>query len=127
MTQMIAKAGLKIAEPLVRFIEQRALPGTGIEPAAFWSALAAIYADFEPENAALLKRRDQMQAKIDAWHEARAGQPIDQAAYQGFLHEIGYLVPSPRPSRSRPPGSMTRSPGSPARSWWRRCSTPGSS
>ena len=85
MTQMIAKANLKIAAPLVRFIEECALPGIGIEPAAFWVALTKIYAKFEPQNAALLSRRDQMQAKIDGWHQARSGQPIDQAAYQGFL------------------------------------------
>jgi len=97
MTQMIAKANLKIAAPLVRFIEERALPGTGIEPAAFWVALAQIYAKFGPENAALLSRREQMQAKIDGWHQARSGRPIDQAEYQGFLREIGYLVHEPAP------------------------------
>jgi len=94
---MIAKANLKIAAPLVRFIEEHALPGTGIEPAAFWVGLAEIYAKFEPENAALLSRREQMQAKIDGWHQARSGQPIHQAEYQGFLREIGYLVPEPAP------------------------------
>ena len=97
MTAMIEKAGLRVAEPLVRFIEERALPGTGIEPKAFWFGLAAIYAQFEPENAALLAKRDRLQSAIDAWHEARAGQPIEPAAYQAFLSEIGYLVPEPAP------------------------------
>ena len=97
MTQMIEKAGLKVAEPLVRFIEDRALPGTGVAADAFWSGLASLYARFAPENAALLARRDEIQAKVDAWCEARKGQPIDQAAYQAFLREIGYLVPEPAP------------------------------
>jgi malate synthase len=102
MTQMIEKAGLKVAEPLVRFIEDRALPGTGVSVEAFWSGLSGIYARFAPENAALLARRDEIQATIDAWHQARAGQPIDQAAYQAFLREIGYLVPEPAPFEAAP-------------------------
>ena len=97
MSSMIDKSGLKVAAPLVRFIEDRALPGTGIAPDAFWAGMAAIYARFAPENAALLVKRDAMQARIDAWHEARVGQPIDQAECQAFLREIGYLVPEPAP------------------------------
>ena len=94
---MIGRAGLHIAAPLVRFIEDRALPGTGIAADAFWAGMAAIYGRFAPENAALLAVRDDMQAKIDAWHRARPGQPIEQPAYQAFLREIGYLVDEPAP------------------------------
>ena len=89
------RAGIEVAAPLARFVEERALPGTGIEPAAFWSGVADIFARFAPRNRDLLGVRDDLQAKIDAWHEARSGQPIDQAAYQAFLREIGYLVPEP--------------------------------
>jgi malate synthase len=99
---MIEKAGLKVAEPLARFIEERALPATGIAADAFWSGLADIYARFAPENAALLATRDEIQARIDAWCETRKGQPIDQAAYQGFLREIGYLVAEPAPFEVAP-------------------------
>ncbi len=94
---MIEKAGLKVAEPLVRFIEERALPETGIDADIFWAGLARIYAQFAPENAALLAKRDAIQARIDAWHEARAGQHFDVAAYQAFLREIDYLVEPPVP------------------------------
>ncbi len=96
-TRRIDRAGLAIAEPLVCFIEERALPGTGIEPAAFWAGVASVFARFAPENAMLLAKRDDLQARIDAWHKARAGQPVDAAAYQAFLREIGYLVPEPAP------------------------------
>ena len=97
MTAMIDKAGLKVAETLVRFIEDRALPGTGVDAGSFWNGMADIYARFAPENAALLAKRDAMQTQIDAWHKARAGKPIEQAEYQTFLREIGYLVPEPAP------------------------------
>jgi len=97
MPQTIDKAGLVVAEPLVRFLEERALPGTGVAVDVFWTGLAALFAKFAPENAALLARRDDLQAKIDAWHEARLGQPIDPSAYQAFLRDIGYLVAEPAP------------------------------
>ncbi|BBE32739.1 malate synthase G [Sphingosinicella microcystinivorans] len=94
---MTTKNGLQIADSLVRFIEEQALPGTGVAADAFWAGVADIYARFAPENAALLAKRDDLQARIDAWHTARAGKPIDAAEYQAFLREIGYLVPEPAP------------------------------
>jgi malate synthase len=94
---MVDRAGLRVAESLARFVDDQALPGTGIDPAGFWAGTAAIFARFAPENAALLATRDALQARLDDWHRARAGQPIDPAAYQAFLHEIGYLVPAPAP------------------------------
>ncbi|MCW2383403.1 MULTISPECIES: malate synthase G [unclassified Sphingobium] len=97
MTNKVDRAGLSVAEELADFIEQRALPGTGLTAQAFWAGTAAIFADFAPRNRALLAKRDDLQAQIDAWHEARAGQPIDQPAYEAFLREIGYLVPEPAP------------------------------
>jgi malate synthase len=96
-TERLDRAGLKVAAPLARFIEDKVLPGTKIEPDAFWAGAAGIFARFAPENAALLKTRDDLQAKIDAWHQARAGQPFDAKAYQAHLREIGYLVPEPAP------------------------------
>jgi malate synthase len=97
MTDRIQKSGLAVATALARFIDEQVLPGTGIEAEAFWAGAAGIFARFAPENAALLAKRDDLQARIDAWHEARAGQPIDGRAYQAFLREIGYLVEEPAP------------------------------
>jgi len=91
------RAGLQVAAALATFVEERALPGTGIDADAFWRGAADIFATFAPENARLLAVRDALQAKIDLWHEDRAGQPIDQQAYQAFLREIGYLVEEPAP------------------------------
>ena len=95
MSNTINKADLKIAASLVRFIEERALPGTGVAPDAFWKGMADIYGRFAPENAKLLAKRDALQAKIDAWHQARPGKAIAQKEYQAFLREIGYLVDEP--------------------------------
>jgi malate synthase len=97
MTDMTDKAGLRVATSLADFIDRQALPGTGIEPEAFWSATADIFARLAPENRALLARRDDLQALIDEWHQAGKGRPHDAAAYQNFLREIGYLAPEPAP------------------------------
>jgi malate synthase len=95
MTEFLDRSGLSVDSRLADFIEARALSGTGLDTAKFWSDFAALLAKFAPENAALLAKRDDLQAQIDAWHEARAGQAHDAAAYQAFLREIGYLVPEP--------------------------------
>lgn len=97
MTTMVDRAGLKVADVLVRFIEEQVLPGTGIEASTFWAGTADIFSRFAPDNRALLARRDQLQAQIDAWHQDRAGQAIDMDAYKAFLLSIGYLVPEPAP------------------------------
>ncbi len=92
---MLERAGLKIDSALAQFIDQDVLAPLGIEAADFWSGFAALLAHFAPRNRALLAVRDELQAKIDAWHMARAGKPIDSAEYEAFLCEIGYLVPEP--------------------------------
>ncbi|MFN3280177.1 MAG: malate synthase G [Tabrizicola sp.] len=93
MTERLDRAGLKVDAVLARFVEDEALPGTGIEAGVFWQGFAGLLADFAPRNRALLARREELQAKIDAWHIARRGQPHDHAAYKAFLSEIGYLLP----------------------------------
>ncbi len=93
MAERVNRDGLRVDGQLAAFVEQQALPGTGIEPARFWSGLAALARDLAPRNRALLARRDELQAQIDAWHKARANQALDPAAYRAFLTEIGYLLP----------------------------------
>ena len=98
--------GLQVATVLYDFVEKEALPGTGLDAAAFWDGLAALLKEFAPRNAALMAKRDALQAKLDAWHRDHKGQPHDAAAYQAFLKEIGYLLPEPGafPGRYRPCG-----------------------
>src|ERR1043165_7263224 len=84
---------LQVDTALARFIETEALPGTGIEPAAFWQGFDALAHELAPKNAALLAERDRLQAELDGWHRAHPGPIRDMAAYQAFLQQIGYLAP----------------------------------
>jgi malate synthase len=92
---LVEAGGLKVARALHAFVEQEALPGTGVSADAFWNGFGALVRDLTPQNRALLARRDALQAQIDEWHKARRGQPHDAAAYEAFLRGIGYLVPEP--------------------------------
>ena len=94
MVQRVLAAGLAVAAPLHDFVEREALPGSGVEPAAFWAGLAAIVRDLGPRNRALLARRAELQEQVDAWHREHPGTP-DPAAYATFLREIGYLLDEP--------------------------------
>ena len=93
VTERIQVGGLQVATELHRFIENEALPGTGVTPEQFWSGLDAILHDLAPRNRALLAKRDALQAQIDEWYRSRRGQPLDRAAHTEFLKEIGYLLP----------------------------------
>ncbi len=94
MDQRVQVGGLSVAEVLHQFVEREALPGTGLEPTAFWNGLAAIIADLAPRNAALLARRDELQASLDTWHREHPGTP-DAEAYPALLRELGYLLDEP--------------------------------
>ncbi|MCS0501169.1 malate synthase G [Ancylobacter mangrovi] len=90
-------AGLKVDSALVNFINDEAMPGTGVDAAVFWERFAGLVGTFAPRNKELLARRDELQAQIDAWNRAHRNKPIDPAAYEVFLAEIGYLLPEPEP------------------------------
>ncbi|MBN9669254.1 malate synthase G [Roseibium aggregatum] len=92
MTGRIEAHGLQVARDLYDFINEKALPETGVEQDGFWKSLSALIHDLAPKNRALLEKRDSLQATIDAWHKSNPGTP-DMGTYKAFLSEIGYLVP----------------------------------
>lgn len=93
MTDRITHGALEIATVLHDLVEKEIAPGTGVDTAHFWSELEKILTDLVPKNKALLAKRDEIQTRIDAWHQARKGQPINMDEYKAFLSEIGYLLP----------------------------------
>ncbi len=95
MTNMTDRAGLSIDERLATFLENEVLTPLGRDVGNFWAGFAALLAQFAPRNAALLAKREDLQAQIDAWHVERRGRAHDAARYRTFLESIGYLVPEP--------------------------------
>ena len=93
MTNRIAVGDLRVAPLLYQFAASEVLPGTGIEPDAFWAGFARLVKELAPRNTALLQKRAALQGEIDGWHKQRAGQPLEIAAYKQFLTTIGYLLP----------------------------------
>ena len=95
MTARTTVHGLQVATSLYRFVEDKVLPGTGVDAAAFWKGFDAIVADLAPRNIALLAERDRLQTELDTWHKANPGPIQNMVAYRSFLEKIGYLVPQP--------------------------------
>jgi len=93
MSARITVAGLQIAQPLHALVRDEIAPGTGISSDKLWQGFAEILRDLTPRNRALLARRDELQARIDAWHLEHKGRPHDAAAYKLHLFNIGYLLP----------------------------------
>ncbi|TQF68230.1 malate synthase G [Rhodococcus spelaei] len=97
MTERVQVGGLQVAKVLHDFVGTEALPGTGVDADAFWAGAVKVIEDLAPKNKALLAKRDDLQAKIDAWHRDHLGTEFDATEYKAFLQEIGYLLPEPAP------------------------------
>lgn len=95
MTDRVTEGNLRVARVLYDFVNNEALPGTGIDPDSFWAGVDKVVTDLTPRNQELLATRDELQAQIDKWHKQRVIAPVDQDAYRQFLTEIGYLQPEP--------------------------------
>jgi malate synthase len=86
---------IRVTDTLFEFINKEAISGTGIDANVFWTGFAEIVDDLAPKSRALLDERMALQAQIDSYHRAHKGKPVNQAQYQNFLREIGYLLPEP--------------------------------
>ena len=95
MTARTQVGQLQVATQLFDFVNQQALPGTGLDSADFWSGVEALIHELAPVNKALVEKREVIQQQIDEWHKARQGQAHDAEAYKAFLQSIGYLLPEP--------------------------------
>ena len=94
MTERTHLGTLQVATVLHDLVVNEILPGTGVEPAAFWAGMEQIVNDLAPKNRALLEKRETLQHQIDEWHQANAGSSFDAATYKKFLTDIGYLLPA---------------------------------
>ena len=91
MSDRITIAGLQISKQLYELVKKEISPDTGIKCDDAWQSFAEIVNDMSAENSALLSRRDELQARIDAWHLEHKHEAIDYKTYKSYLYEIGYL------------------------------------
>ncbi|MDM7927151.1 malate synthase G [Blastomonas fulva] len=97
MSDYIQSNGISIDSALHGFITDSVLAPLALDADRFWAGFAALLDRFVPVNRALLDKREDLQAKIDDWHRARKGQPLNAMEYRTFLYDIGYLVTEPQP------------------------------
>ena len=93
MSPQTSAANLSISTELYNFINEEALPGTGLNAEKFWQQVSQLIHDLMPKNAALLEKREQLQSQIDQWHIEHRSDGLDFLKYKAFLQEIGYLLP----------------------------------
>ncbi|MDP9723998.1 malate synthase [Priestia aryabhattai] len=89
MTNYKQVGNLKVAPVLYQFINEEALPGSGLSAENFWSDFEALVTELTPVNKRLLEKRDQLQAQINAWHQENPDGDFNE--YKSFLTRIGYL------------------------------------
>lgn len=96
MTERVQLGGIQVAKNLYDFVNNEAIPGTGLDADKFWADFDAIVNDMAPRNHELLAQRQSIQEKMNTWNREHKGQKLDMAAYKSFLKEIGYLVDEPQ-------------------------------
>ncbi|MCK7543243.1 malate synthase G [Marinobacter bryozoorum] len=95
MTERVQVGGLQVAKNLFDFVNNEAIPGTGVDADKFWAEFDKIVHELAPRNKELLAKRDDIQEKMDGWYRNHKGQPFNMDEYKSFLKEIGYLVDEP--------------------------------
>ncbi|SHK41920.1 malate synthase [Marinobacter antarcticus] len=95
MTERVQLGGIQVAKNLYDFVNNEAIPGTGVNAEKFWAEFDKIVNDLAPRNRELLAKRDAIQEKMDSWNRDHKGQKLDMAAYKSFLKDIGYLEEEP--------------------------------
>lgn len=90
MSKYVKVGSLQVAQDLYEFVNNEAIPGSGLTSEQFWIDFEKLITDLTPENKALLARRDELQHKINEWHQEHK-ERFNSEQYKSFLQEIGYL------------------------------------
>ncbi len=93
MSKRLSRSNLQVSEVLVNFIENEALPETGINKQDFWDNFEKILNEFVPKNKNLLETRRKIKNQIDDFYKSNSGEKVNSDDYIKFLKEINYIVP----------------------------------
>ena len=89
---MILKKNIKINDNLYNFINNEVLKDINIEEDKFWNGFSDIVDIYYPKNIYLLKKRQDLQNKINKWHKENKSKNIELEEYKNFLKDIDYIV-----------------------------------
>ena len=90
--KIIEKNGLKISSVMFDFVNNEAIPGTGLDPDQFWAKFSEVAHEMAPTNKYLIEKRETIQKKIDDWHKSNKGKEFDKTEYIKFLKSLDYLI-----------------------------------
>ena len=90
-TDYINVKNSKVHQTLYNFVNLEVLPNLKISEKEFWNSFIVSANELSPENRKLLKKRDEIQKKLDDWYKLKNSK-INLEEYKKFLHEIDYLV-----------------------------------
>ena len=89
---IVDKNGLKISSTLFDFVNNEAIPGTGVNSEDFWLKFSNYVHELAPINKRLIDKRETIQKKIDEWHKSKKGKEFNKKEYINFLKSLGYLI-----------------------------------
>ena len=90
--KIIEKNGLKISSVMFDFVNNEAIPETGLDPYQFWAKFSEVVHEMAPTNKYLIEKRETIQKKIDDWHKSNKGKEFDKPEYIKFLKSLDYLI-----------------------------------
>ena len=82
---------LKVSESLSKFIDEELLKDLNISTEKFWLGFEKVIKELAPKNKELINLRENLQKKIDDWHELNKGKKFNLEEYKKFLVEIDYI------------------------------------
>ena len=83
---------LKVAENLLSFVNDELLKNTGINPEKFWLGFDEAAHELAIKNKELIKKREDIQKRIDQWHIKNKGNQFKLDEYKKFLKQINYII-----------------------------------
>ena len=97
MGEVIEINGLRVSGVLRKFVDEEALPGTGVDSVAFWNGFGQLVHGLAPKNRALLAERDRLQTELDQWHRKNPATfstsfPEDQSRTSSYRGMYQYLI-----------------------------------
>ena len=90
--KIIEKNGLKISSVMFDFVNNEAIPETGLDSDQFWAKFSEVVHEMAPTIKYLIEKRETIQKKIDDWHKSNKGKEFDKTEYIKFLKSLDYLI-----------------------------------